>query len=310
MFRSCLLGLAVAALFALPAHAQDASFPLTVEHAFGAVTISAEPQRIAVLSNRDADTLLALCIQPVAIRSIYDFSTGVGPWAEDLLTTEPTVWIGRELNYEAIASVDPDLIVFANSGGVQEEYDRLSLIAPTVYLPKDATGWGATTQQTTMLIAEALGRKADGETLLNTLEAYFSEQKAAHPEFSGKTANYLDIYSGGIASYSDAHIVNGALYAIGFEPILGAIDIPEGQSSISVSAELLADYTADITLIYPFGRTLDELIAETPTLDLVPAAATGGLIILDNLAFSNASVLSIPYALDLLVPQFSAVVGK
>ncbi|UYN98147.1 MAG: ABC transporter substrate-binding protein [Devosia sp.] len=307
--RTALAGLVLAALTLSPALAQD-SFPLTVEHAMGEVSLDGAPSRIVVLSNRDADTLLALGIQPVGIRSIYDFAKGVGPWAEDLLTSEPTVWIGRELDYEAIASADPDLIVFANSGGVQEEYDRLSLIAPTLYLPKGAAGWGATTQETTLLIAKALGREADGHKLLAELDAYLAAQKAAHPEFAGKTGNYLDIYSGGISSYAESHIVNGALYAIGLEPVPGTDSIPSGQSSISVSAELVGDYVGDVTLIYPFGRTLDELIAETPTLGLVPQAETGGLMVLDNLAFSNASVLSIPYALDRLIPVFSTVLGQ
>lgn len=309
IFRAALFGFLLA-VTSLPAAAQQAAFPLTVEHSQGSVTIPAEPKRVVALIDRDADTLLALGVQPVAIRSNYGFEGGVGPWAEDLLTTSPIVWTGRELNYEAIAAAAPDLIVFATSGGDADEYERLSQIAPTIYLPKGADGWEATTKQTTLLIAEALGRRADGEKLLAGLDAYLAEQKAAHPEFSGKSANYLDIYPGGISAYSDEHIVNGTLYALGFESARSAVDIPLGQSSTNVSPELLADYVGDITLIYPFGRTLDGLIAETPTLGLVPQAETGGLIVLDNLAFSNASVISIPYALDRLIPAFAEVVAE
>jgi iron complex transport system substrate-binding protein len=308
IFRA--LPLLAALLVAPLAHAQDDAFPVTLEHTLGTVTIRAEPQRVVALIDRDADTVLALGVQPVGIRSNYSFDAGVGPWAEPLLTGKPMVWKGRELNFEAIAAAEPDLIVFANSGGDAAEYERLSQIAPTIALPKGANPWEATTAETTMLIAEALGRKAEGEKLLADLDAYLAAQKAAHPEFAGKTVNYLDIYPGGISSYSDDHIVNGMLYATGFSPIAGALDIPAGQSSISVSAELLADYDADIVLIYPFGRTLDELIAETPTLGKLSSVEHGRAFVLQDLAFSNASVVSIPYALDNLLPRFSAALAE
>lgn len=141
----------LAVLLAAPsAMAQDAAFPITLEHALGTVTIPAEPQRVVALIDRDADTVLALGVQPVGIRSNYNFDAGVGPWAEPLLTTEPAVWKGRELNFEAIAAADPDLIVFATSGGDAAEYERLSQIAPTIALPRGANPWEATTAQTTL----------------------------------------------------------------------------------------------------------------------------------------------------------------
>lgn len=309
MFRSVLfVGIALFAASPAGAMAQNA-FPITIEQALGTVTVTAPPERIVVLSNRDADTLLALGIQPVAIRSIYDFEKGVGPWSEDLLTTEPTVWIGRELNFEAIASADPDLIIYATSGGDRAEYERLSQIAPTLSPPKGAVPWGAKVDESTLAIAEILGRRADGEALLAELDAYLAETRANHPEFAGHSANYLDIYPGGIASYADDHIVNDVLYSIGFSPIAASQAMAEGESMVEVSAELLPQYLGDINLIFPYGRTLDELVAETPTLGTSAQARTGGLIILENLAFSNASVISIPYALDALLPKFGAALS-
>lgn len=292
------------ALLALPLKAAEA-FPLTIEHAQGSTTIPAAPQRIVAMIDRDADTLLALGVVPVGIHSLFGFEQGVGPWSEALLgTATPAVWGGREYNYEAIAALKPDLIVFANSGGDKDVYDRLSAIAPTIGLPKGAIGWEATVQQTTQVIADALGRRDDGVALLAKLDDYLAATKAAHPEFAGKTANYLDIYPGGISSYSARHIVNTMLYGAGFSPIAAA-ELPEGQSSVQVSAELLPDYDADIVVIYPFGRTLADLEAETPTLGALASVKDGRAFVLDNLAFSNASVLSIPYALERVVPEFS-----
>lgn len=303
-----ILAMAYTLLAAAPAFAQ--SFPLTVEHAQGTTTIPAPPQRVVAMIDRDADTLLALGVVPVGIHSLYGFETGVGPWSEQLLgDATPVVWGGREYNYEAVAALEPDLIVFANSGGDADIYARLSTIAPTIGLPRDAIAWEATVEQTTQLIADALGRHDDGIALLQRLDSYLVTQKAAHPEFAGRTANYLDIYPGGISTYSSRHIVNTMLYGVGFSPIPGA-EMPADTSSLTVSAELLPDYDADITVIYPFGRSLTELDAENPTLSTLPSVAAGRAFILDNLAFSTASVVSIPYALDQLIPQFSAALAR
>ena len=306
-----LAALAILASSFSAAWAEDAAFPLTVEHALGSTTLPTEPQRVIALMDRDVDTLLALGVVPVAIRSWYNFEDGAGPWSLPLLEGhDPVVWTGRELNFEAIAAQAPDLIVYANSGGEQDIYDRLSQIAPTVGLPKDAAPWGATTEQTTLLIAEALGRRAEGEALLDEMNGYFAAHKAAHPEFAEHTATYLDIYPEGISAYNEQQFVNRMLTEIGFSATGASLAIPDGETSIAVSAELVTDYDADIVLIYPFGRTLEEMIADQPIVGQLSSIAEGRAFVLEDLAFSTASVLSIPYALDSLVPKMSTALSQ
>lgn len=64
-------------------------------------------------------------------------------------------------------------------------------------------------------------------------------------------------------SYSRDHVINSLMYAVGFEPIELAA---RGSAEVMVSAERLADYDADVLLVYPYGRTEDELRQEVPTL--------------------------------------------
>lgn len=310
-FRSAIAGVAIAALSAFPVIAQDAVFPLTVEHALGAVTIPAQPQRVVALMDRDADTLLALGIKPVGVRSWYGFEDGAGPWSIALFGDDrPVVWQGRDLDYEGIAAQEPDLIVYASSGGNAEEYEKLSLIAPTISLPEGELPWGSTTRGTTLLIAEAVGLKAEGEALMAELDAYLAEQKAAHPEFAGHTANYLDVHQGGLTYYAKTQFINSTLFDLGFTPIQAVLDMPEGESSITTSDEQAELVDADILLVYPFGLTREDMLAAHPTLNNIGAFAQSGAIILPDLAFSQASVISIPYALDSLLPQFVEVLGQ
>lgn len=292
------------------AEATSSSFPVVVEHQLGTVTIPVEPTRVVAMSTRDADALLALGVIPVGIHSIYDFAEGVGPWALDALgDATPEVWGGREFNFEAVAAVEPDLIVYTASGGDQDVYDTLSEIAPTIDLPLGAVPWGASSEESTLLIADALGRAADGERVIADLHGYLAGQAAAYPAFSGRTANYLDIYPGGITSYSREHVVNEILYEVGFDPI-DLSELPEGEANVSVSAERLAEYDADVVLAYPFQRTLGELVAETPTLASLDSYVNGRFFVLDDLALSNSSVFSIPYALDRLLPEIDAALGS
>lgn len=281
-------------------------FPRTVQHALGSTTIDAEPQRIVALIDRDADTLLALGITPVAIRSRYGFEAGVGPWATDRLgAATPTVWGGGELDLEAIVAVQPDLLVYTVSGGDTDEYEALSQIAPTLALPVGSVPWGATPEQSLHLIAEGLGREAEAERVLADYHAYLAGVAAEHPEFAGKTFTYLDIYSGTVANYAQDHIVNSVMYEIGFEPSAGTLAIPAGEAHQEVSTERLPEHDADIVFAYPFGSTLEELKTAIPTLAAMDSVNEGRFFLLEDLAFSNSSLLSVPYALERLLPRIT-----
>lgn len=290
-----------------PAPPVGDGFPRTVAHALGSVTIPRRPERVVVLTDRDADTLLSLGVVPVGIHSRYGFDRGVGPWAEAALgDARPEVWTGTGgFAYEAMAALAPDLIVYATSGGERDVHDTLSGIAPTIGLPVGAVPYGAGTAQTTRLVAEALGRDAEGDRVIGAFDGDLARRAAEHPVFAGRTANYLDLYSGGISSYPREHVVNAALHRIGFSPVPAAAGIA-AEGSVTVSAERLADFDADVVVAYPFGRTFAELVAETPTLATLPSVRAGRFLVLEDLALPTASVLSVPYALDRLLPRIDA----
>jgi iron complex transport system substrate-binding protein len=287
--------------------ADNGQFPVTITHSFGETTIESEPKRVVVLSDRDADTVLALGVVPVAIRSAYGFESGVGPWAQSQLgDAKPTVWTDRELKYEDIAAADPDLIVYPTSGGDKEEYDRLAAIAPTVYLPEGVEAYSSTNEQVVPLIAEALGRKSEGERILADLDGYLTDKAAEYPAFAGKTVNYFDISGTDIYSYRADTLANELLYRVGFQPIPAAESIPADKQMVQVSAENLAGYDADVVVAYPFGgESLADLERAIPTLAALGAVVNGRFFILGDLAYSNASVLSIPYALNELLPKIN-----
>lgn len=280
------------------ATATTGRFPRTVEHIFGTTTIPSEPERVVAMIEQDADTLLALGVLPVGVHSRYGFDNGYGPWAQDELDgRDLQVWSGREFNLEGVAAANPDLIVFATAIDDRDLYDRLSGIAPTVFRPKGAGAFGATDEQKVPLIADALGRPEEGRRLLEDLDAYLDEQVAENVP-DGTSINYLDIYPGGIALLPAGHTIHRALARAGFD----LVPAP-GEEQLDLSVERVADYAADVMLVYPFERSREQIFDEVPTLRGLAESGRSQVILLEDLALSNGSVLSLPYALDRLLPE-------
>src|SRR5699024_3572087 len=162
----------------------DTSGP-SVDTKFGSVDVPADPQRVVALGWGDAETALALGVQPVGASDWVEFGgTGVGPWAEDLYDEAPEIIPTMEPDYEAIAALEPDLILDTNSSGEQERYDRLSEIAPTVGVPEGGDNYLTTMDQQVDLIAEALGKEDEGKSLLDDLDRKSTRLNSSHVSIS------------------------------------------------------------------------------------------------------------------------------
>lgn len=120
------------------AAAKEGPFPVTIEHAFGSAEIPAAPPRVVSVGYSDQDAILALGVVPVGLRDWFgDQPNAVWPWAQPLLGgAAPEVLPLDALNFEAIAALEPDLIVGRSTFDLtSEEYETLSRIALTVGPP-------------------------------------------------------------------------------------------------------------------------------------------------------------------------------
>ena len=93
---------------------------------------------------------------------------------------------GDEIDYEAVAAAQPDLILGIYESIDQPTYDRLSQIAPTVVqssaFPDEETPWDVQLVTT----GQALGREEQALALVDQVNAKIAEAKAAIPGFAGK----------------------------------------------------------------------------------------------------------------------------
>ncbi|MDP9402173.1 MAG: ABC transporter substrate-binding protein [Actinomycetota bacterium] len=102
----------------------------------------------------------------------------------------------RELNFEKIAGLRPDLILGVYSGITDKEYETLSKIAPTVAQTDDYVDFGVPWQDMTRTVGRALGRSARAEKLVDELEGRFAGLREQNPGFAGKSLAVAS-YSGG-----------------------------------------------------------------------------------------------------------------
>lgn len=83
-------------------------------------------------------------------------------------------------------------------------------------LPAGAVRYSPSWQETTRIIAQALGRATQGERLVADTEAYLARISAASPGFAGRTLTYLDVYPGGITAGGGQAKVVQMMRGLGF----------------------------------------------------------------------------------------------
>ncbi len=304
----CAVLVSVLAL-AAPASAQD--FPLTIKHKFGETVIPEKPERVASIDYGGIGNLLALGVQPVTVRQWRaqdGFELTAGPWAEPLLSSVPVVLEG-DLDLEAIAGADPDVIVALWSGIDAADYERLSLIAPVVAVPEGAGDYALAWDERARLAGRAVGEEHEAERQIAAIQARIENIRRAHPDWADMTVVVAATRGENPSAYTRHDVRTQFLTALGFE-IPDALDAlsDEQTFSLALSAEEIAPIDADIIVWYGDEQTR-RTIMELPSRPFLSAYGTGGEIFLPNevvAAFARVSLLSIPVAVEALVPMLEA----
>lgn len=292
-------------------------FPTTVETLFGDVEIEDRPENVVALGWSDAETALALGVQPVGVSDWQDYGgAGVGPWATDLFDSEPVEVGTMEPNIEAIASLEPDVILDTRSDNSQERHDTLTPIAPVVGAPPEVeVNYGTSWQQQTRQVAQVLGKEERGEELVTELEERFTQIREDNPEFADTTIAVGAYFDGQYGAYVPGDTRVDLLTELGFEYKSALAERGDGDFYTDLSAELVEELDADLTVVFPIGGPeTGEFLHEDPVLQSIPSAEDDRLIIVDDLdlanAFSSGSTLGINHALDEIVSQIQEAVGE
>ncbi|HWM06155.1 MAG TPA: iron-siderophore ABC transporter substrate-binding protein [Actinophytocola sp.] len=313
-------GLSLAALLAgcgtstpaPPASPPDAPAgrPVAVAHKYGSTTIAAEPRRVVTVGLSDHDYLLALGVVPVGLTDWYgDQPYGTWPWARAALGPATPALLPRnddKLDLEKIAALRPDLIIGQYSGMTATEYEAASRIAPTVAQSGGFPDFGMPWQDTTRVIAQAVGRVTRGEELIAGVEQRFAAARDQHPEFAGRSAVVAERFEGFEArSASDPR--TRFLTSLGFVLPADIAGLAGASDTAKLSDEQVGLLDRDLLVWNAgFSPELREVLAGNALYQQLAVVRDGRVVFLDDPVLSGAltwsTVLSLPFALDALTP--------
>lgn len=264
----------------LPPAEGTVSYPLTLETPFGDTVLEERPERIAIItaSTVDTDALVALGGTPVFAPSTVERN----PWLDGaVIDGVEVLWeseAGEDVSAEAIAALQPDLIVnlYAYETFDQLRFDKLEVIAPILYAPAGDLTW----QELTRKLGAALDLTAAAESVVADAETAIAATRDAHPEFADHTAAHVIVYPEEWGVYYASHTGSdtAALFdELGFVLPDAAYEFTEDDD---VAGELVGKIEADFLLLSTFGSD-SQYFLDSPLVQAVPAIAEGRAVIDD-----------------------------
>ena len=301
------------------------AFPVTLKHVYGETIIEKQPTRVATVSWVNDDVAIALGVVPVGVpkNEWGGNAKGSTPWKDAALeklgagfgTAKAPVQYSEAdgVNFTEIAKLSPDVILAAYSGLTEEDYKKLSEIAPVVAHPDVA--YGTSWQDATTTIGKALGKEAEAAALVSDTQDAVKDKVAQYPQIQGKSFIYgnLEPAKGdGVNVYTANDNRPRFLTEIGMTLASAVADKSKGSKEFYIpwSAEKANELDSDIFVTWvPDASTTDAIKAD-PLLGQIPAIKAGALVAdSDNtltLSISASSPLSLPWSLDTFLPQLAA----
>ena len=294
----------------------SAAFPVSIEHAFGAAELDAEPQRVVTWGWGSTDAAIALGVVPVAMptQTYGGDEQGVLPWVRERLEADgaavPTLLPDvQEAPVEAIAAARPDVILAPYSGLTEAEYDQLSQIAPTVAYPGEA--WATPWRETIAIVGTALGRSEQAEALLDDIDATVAEQAAAHPEFAGKSVALVASTPEAFYVYEPADPRVEFVEDLGFRTAESVPALSTGEDTFfyTLSPERLAELQSDVLVSYAPSADAQQEFLASPQAQLLPQVDRGAVASVVGTSLvasvSPPTALSLTWALEDFVAELS-----
>ncbi|MDL5156533.1 ABC transporter substrate-binding protein [Actinomycetospora termitidis] len=294
----------------------DGAFPATVPTAFGDVTVPAAPQRVVALGWSDAETALALGVQPVGASDwLAVGGDGLGPWVTQRYTTPPRTLGTLEVDLEQVAALQPDLILDTRSSGTKERHDQLAQLGvPVVSIPAGGEDYLTPWRDQLRMVGAAVGKPQEAARLQGELENRFAQVRQQNPALNGAT-----VVSGAKNTLGEYAAYVGRTGRVEFLRELGLVNspaieaIPTQGFSVPISREQMNLLDARVTIMQAISGNPADVTGD-PLWGTVPSVAAGRGIVLEDknvsLAFASSSVPGQLYALDRLVGPISAAVGK
>lgn len=281
--------------------AQDGAEPRTITDAVGRqVTLDAPPERVVGMSASITEMLYAIGVTPVGATEGIEYP----PAAAEL----PTFGIGYQPNLEALAALEPDLIV-ANAQLNMEFMDQLEAIAPTIAV---MTLTASDIPGNVRLLGQATWQDTSAEYLAQSFEHYLTLADTVGAQMDGPSVIFI------VGTLSQPNFGKSETYLGDMLKRLGATNIADGgedagpfpgYTQLSVEAVLDADPDMIFTITRgaPGATPIPEEMAADPVWSALTAVENGQVYELDNRVFLESPG---PRFTDAMLEVFNIMYGE
>ena len=296
---------------------EAAAFPVTIDHAFGSTVIEAQPEAVVSASGTMTGHLLAIDAPVIAAQvlpptsPLADENGFLLQWADVAVEDGVVAIAGPEVNIEAIAAQDPDLIVGNSFGGdavTEDVYALLSEIAPTIVIDHSAMQW----QELAVILADATGQQEEAQAVIEEFDAHVAEiaptLDTTYEVVAGViTESGINMFTSESSHGKLIESLGLTLHEITGGILEGEAGAQERSDVVSVSPELSPDAYGDSTVLFVFAEQadIDAALGLYPTHGVTPAATDGRLFPLGVESF-RLDMYSATLVTDRIAEQLAA----
>lgn len=259
----------------------------------GEVEIPKLPQRVVVMNYAFGD-ILALGVTPAAVNNYWAIE---GSAVEDLLKDIP-----RASELEEVMSIEPDLIITAYEK--EEDYEKLSKIAPTVSFGTAKETTQLTTEERLSFLSEVLGVE-DGvkEKVLAEYAAHIEEAKQVLNDAGYKDksftflTNSLDEPGIVVATYKGAQALYDDLGMLRSDK--GQEIYEQGEWYAGLSLEVFPEYCGDYIILFGDGET--NAFLGNGVYESIEVVKNGNVILMNEYLSTFNDLISVKSQIDFYV---------
>ncbi|MGL5850844.1 MAG: ABC transporter substrate-binding protein [Phycicoccus sp.] len=227
----------------------------------------------------DLDTLLAVGVQPVA--------AGFNGGSDDRFVEYQQGLVGDDVDgftfrpeppLEAIAGFRPDLVL-GHDGWLQDVYDQLRGIAPTVVQYNDDRKW----EQNVRMVCDAVGKGPEAQRLLDDLDDRRAAARAAMADRAGASVAFMSGDAAEILVSNDLTTTVATLKSVGLttpEPLVTGPDAdPATDYQTAFSLETI-DRLGDLD-VWVVTDDLWAAVGENAVIRSLPVVRAGRVVTVD-----------------------------
>lgn len=208
------------------AAADQSNDEIVIKHKLGETTVKKNPEKVVVFDYGVLDTLDQLGVEVAGVPQ-----EGVPSYLEKYNDAKYANVGGlKEADFEKVNALKPDLIII--SGRLQDSYEELSKIAPTIYMAVDTEDYMNSLTSNVKTLGEIFGKEKEAEEALASID---TSVKALNDKVTaaGKNALVVLTNEGKLSAYGTGSRFGIIHDVFGFTPADANIEVSTHGQSVS-----------------------------------------------------------------------------